>query len=177
MRTLLAFILAGTVATSSPAQNANTNIDSGSASITNKAQPVIKLSLSDAQITAPLVFTNGFLGQPDTTDLEGGGKAIFNFTITNAGTYVIEARINAPGDDSNSFYLNVDSQPEDPDMIWDVDVTDGFEPRTASWRGNSDAGNDEFNPKKFKLSAGPHKLIIVGREPAQLKDITIRPTE
>jgi hypothetical protein len=101
--------------------------------------------------------------------------AIFSFTITNAGNYVMQAVVNAPGEDSNSFYVNVDAQPEDPVMIWDIDVTNGFEERTVSWRGKGEAESDEFVPKRFNLSAGAHKLIIVGREPAQLKSISIRP--
>lgn len=177
MRITFTCVVAGTIAVSSLAQNTNLNLAAGSASSTNKAESVIKLSLSDAQIRAPLALTNGCLSQPDTTDLEGGGKATLNFAITNAGTFVIEAMVNAPADDSNSFYINVDADPEDPASIWDVDVTEGFERRTASWRGGSDAGNDEFSPKKFKLSAGSHKLIIVGREPAQLKDLAIRAAE
>jgi hypothetical protein len=54
-------------------------------------------------------------------------------------------------------------------------VTSGFEERTVSWRGKGTAESDEIVPKRFNLSAGAHKLIIVGREPAQLKSISIRP--
>ena len=41
---------------------------------------------------------------------------------------------------------------------------------------NGDASSDEFAPKRFKLSAGAHKLILVGREPSELKSISIHPT-
>jgi hypothetical protein len=60
-------------------------------------------------------------------------------------------------------------------MIWDIDVTNGFEERIVSWRGKGDVDNDEFKPMVFKLTAGEHKLIIVGREPTQLKSVSIRP--
>jgi hypothetical protein len=139
------------------------------------AQVAITLPLEAATVSAPLVFTNGYISQPEQTELADGGKAIFNFTITNAGNYVIQAVVSAPAEDANSFYVNVDAQPEDPMMIWDIDVTNGFEERTVSWRGNGTPESDEFVPKRFKLSAGAHKLIIVGREPALLKSITIRP--
>ena len=59
-------------------------------------------------------------------------------------------------------------------MIWDIDPTEGFEERAVSWRGNGDASSDEFAPKRFHLTAGAHKLIVVGREPALLKSISIR---
>jgi len=126
-------------------------------------------------ITAPFVLPNGILSQPEQTDVAEGGKAIYNFTITNAGNYLILGMVNAEEESMNSFFVNVDTQPDDL-MIWDIDLTKGFEERTVNWRGNGAADSGEFVPKRFKLSAGAHKLIIVGREPAQLKSISIRPT-
>ncbi len=130
---------------------------------------------SAAQITAPLVLKDGAISQPDKTELPEGGKAIFKLSVPKDGTYVIHAIVNAADEDSNSFYLNIDAQPEDPLMIWDMDVTKGFEERVVSWRGNGDSNSDEFVPKKFTLKAGEHKAIVIGREPTQLKSISIRP--
>jgi hypothetical protein len=122
-----------------------------------------------------MVLTDGYISQPERTELPAGGKAVFNFTITNAGTYVLKALVKGEGEDVNSFYVNIDAQPEDPMMICDFEVTNGFEERTVSWRGNGTPEADEIVPKKFNLTAGKHKLIIVGREPGQLKSISIRP--
>ena len=60
------------------------------------------------------------------------------------------------------------------------DCSDGTpEPNGCCYRdntgGNGDAGSDEFNPKVFPLKAGAHKLHLVGREPARLKSVSIRP--
>ena len=130
---------------------------------------------SAAVVTAPLVLKDGAISQPQQTELTEGGKAVFEFTLAKAGNYVIHAEVNAPAEDANSFFLNIDAPPEDPAMIWDIDVTSGFEERLVSWRGKGDVDNDEFKPKVFKLSAGPHKLFLVGREPTFLKSISIRP--
>ncbi len=132
---------------------------------------------SAATVTAPLVFTNYcILFEGGMADVADGGKAVFRFSITNAGDYQIEGVANAADDSSNSFFVNVDAQPTDPDMIWDIDVTTGFEKRLVNWRGDGDASNGQFVPKTFKLSAGEHTLILVGREPdAQLKSVTIFP--
>jgi hypothetical protein len=138
-------------------------------------QVVLMLPASAAVVSAPLILTNGCISQPETTELAGGGRAVFNFTVTNAGNYVVQALVDAPAEDSNSFYVNVDVPPKDPAMIWDIDVTSGFEERTVSWRGKGTAESDEIVPKRFNLSTGTHKLIIVGREPAELKSISIRP--
>lgn len=132
------------------------------------------LSATDAKVTAPLVVKDGAISNPDRTEIADGGKAIFEFTIAKAGNYEIHAVANAPDEDSNSFFLNIDAQPEDP-MIWDIEVTNGFEERVVNWRGNGESGSGEFSPKIFALSAGKHQLIVVGREPSQLKSVSIRP--
>ncbi len=95
-----------------------------------------------------------------------GGTAAYNFTIANAGNYEIEALVDAPTTDANSFYVNIDSVPQDSSMIWDImPVTSGFEQRIVSWRGGGSENNDQIVPKVFSLSAGPHQIIFVGREP------------
>lgn len=133
------------------------------------------LPASAAVVTAPLVLKDGAITHPETTELDAGGKAVFTFTVAKAGNYVIHAVVNAPDEESNSFFLNIDAKPEDPLMIWDMEVTKGFEERIVSWRGNGDSSADEFAPKRFALTAGEHKLILVGREPALLKSVSIRP--
>jgi len=132
---------------------------------------------SAAALTAPLVLTNDYLYlAAEQQELAGGGKAVFNFTIKDAGNYVIETLVSAPDESSNSFFVNIDAMPTDPDMIWDIDVTTGFEKRVMNWRGNGDANTDQFTPKSFKLEAGAHTLVIVGREPdVRLKSVTILP--
>jgi hypothetical protein len=174
MKIFFALLLAGTLAAPSLAQSATTNAAPSPAS-NQLAQAALALPLSAAVVTAPMILTNGILSQPDRTELPEGGKAVFNFTVPQAGQYVLKALVNAPGEDANSFYVNVDAPPEDPAMIWDIDVTGGFEERTVNWRGNGTPESDEIVPKRFHLSAGAHKLIIVGREPAELKRLTLQP--
>jgi hypothetical protein len=173
MKTASALLLTCSLAIPSFAQAAITNAPPAPAS--NRVTRVtLTLPASAAVVSAPLILTNGCLSQPERTELPDGGKAVFNFTVTEAGNYVLQALVNAPGEDSNSFYVNMDAPPEDPAMIWDIDMTSGFEERTVSWRGNGTPESDEIVPKRFKLTAGAHKLIIVGREPAELKRITVQ---
>jgi hypothetical protein len=59
-------------------------------------------------------------------------------------------------------------------MIWDVTVTTGFEQQLVSWRGNGTDVSDQFVPQIFNLTAGTHRLIIVGREAnTQLQSLSI----
>jgi hypothetical protein len=153
------------------AQDAKTNADAAIPA------PIKSFNASDATLTAPLVLTNDYIVlQGDQAEVTNGGKAVFNFTVTNAGNFEIDTLVNAPDESSNSFFLNIDAQPVDPDMIWDVAVTGGFEKRVVSWRGSGDSGSDEFSPKRFKLDSGKHDIIIIGREPGTLlKSLSIRP--
>jgi hypothetical protein len=102
---------------------------------------------------------------PSIGDISGGA-AIYNFTITNAGNYEVQALVNAPSLNANSFYVNIDGQPQDATMIWDImPITSGFEQRIVSWRGNGSENNDLISPKVFQLSTGSHQITFVGREP------------
>lgn len=176
MKTALPFLLACGLSLSAFAQEAKTNAaPAPAAAATNQPLPVAVLPVSAATVTAPLVLTNGILSQPDMTGVEDGGKAVFTFAVTNEGDYTITGQVNAPDDSSNSFYINLDAQPEDPTMIWDVEVTDGFETRTVNWRGSGESGSGEFSPKKFHLTAGNHKIILIGREPTELKSLSVCP--
>jgi hypothetical protein len=130
-----------------------------------------------AALTAPLALTNDYIYLTTAqAELPDGGKAVFNFSVTNAGDYQIQTMVCAPDESSNSFFVNIDASPVDPDMIWDIPVTAGFETRVINWRGNGDSSTDQFTPKSFKLEAGAHTLIIIGREPGTLlKSLTIFP--
>ena len=133
------------------------------------APPVVGTGISyEAEagaITAPFTSAGGSISQSTTTDLAGGGRAVYTFSVTNAGEYAIQAYVNAPGLTENSFYLNIDAEPQDPAMAWDIlPPTVGFENRLISWRGNGTADANELVPKFFNLSQGTHQLIIIGRE-------------
>jgi hypothetical protein len=95
-----------------------------------------------------------------------GGTASYNVTITNAGNYEIQALVYAPSANANTFLVNIDGQPQNPGMIWDITpLTSGFEERTVSWRGDGSASSDQFVPMIFTLSAGSHQIVFVGGDP------------
>jgi hypothetical protein len=124
----------------------------------------LTFAASSATITAPFVLSGGAISQSVQTGVTNGGTATFSFTITNAGSYVVQAIVNAPGDSENSFYVNIDGQPTDPYMVWQVPVTTNYQTLLVSWQGNGTYDNSEFVPEIFTLTAGTHQLIFVGRE-------------
>jgi len=135
--------------------------------------PVPSSSLTFAaqsgSISSPFVLgTNGttiYVYQPiQTVGINGNGIATYNFTITNAGNYEVQALVNAPNDAANSMYVNVDGVPQDPGMTWDVLTTSGFEERLVSWRGNGTDTANQFVPWIFPLTNGVHQILFYGRE-------------
>jgi hypothetical protein len=47
-------------------------------------------------------------------------------------------------------------------MVWDiVNLTNGFQERIVSWRGNGTYNKNEFDPKVFSFSTGTHELILM----------------
>ncbi|MDD5141091.1 MAG: choice-of-anchor Q domain-containing protein [Verrucomicrobiales bacterium] len=141
------------------------------------APPVVLAGLTFAAETgvlaAPFATASTVVGgavinyiyQPTQTSVVAdGGSASYYFTITEAGDYAIQALVNAPNGAANSFYVNIDAQPQDPTMIWDVTLTSGFEQRIISWRGTGTDVANQFVPKFFNLTAGLHQVIFRGRE-------------
>lgn len=128
-------------------------------------------------ITAPFVTNSGgYISQSQSTGLADGGAAIYAFNLTNAGSYVISATVNAPGDAANSLYVNLDADPTDPAMIWDIPITSGFEERTVSWRGNGTVDLNQYIPAVFNLTAGTHRLVVRGREAnVQVRRLSVLP--
>jgi hypothetical protein len=158
-----------------------------SVTVTNATPPPgtnLTFAATSGTISAPFAVNGTAISQPAYTTLVDSGQAVYTFSIPTAGNYVVSALVNAPTTDNNSFWVNIDAQPADPTMIWDVPVTTGFASQTVSWRGNGTVDRkspsgfaDQFSPKVFSLSAGTHQLIVRGREGGtQLGTITIAPT-
>ncbi|MCR4335624.1 MAG: right-handed parallel beta-helix repeat-containing protein [archaeon] len=101
----------------------------------------------------------------ETSNPLNGGKAVCNLNVSEAGEYVIQVNANAPNDGSNSIFINVDSDANSDQMVWDIPIAIGFQDSNANWRGQD--GNFEYSqfiPKTFDLNADMHKVIIIGRE-------------
>lgn len=144
--------------------------------IVNPAAQVSGLTFEaeSGTVTAPFVSSGGAISQPSETGLSGSGRATYSFMVTNTGDYLVQMNVNAPSEARNSLFLNIDAEPEDPDAIWHIPVTSGFETRIASWQGGGTYAAPEFVPKAFTLTAGTHQLIIRGRESGvEINSITI----
>src|SRR5688572_22352772 len=124
-------------------------------------------------ISAPFTITNGYVYQPLETAVTNGGRASYEFTITNSGKYAIMASVNTPHAASNSFYVKIDGEPQDADSLWVFPAKaglTGFTERLVSSRANASPTGHAV----YTLSVGPHQLVIRGSGAnAQLDRVTI----
>lgn len=94
-----------------------------------------------------------------------GGRAVFGIVMPSSGTITWAATVNATDSSHNSFFVNMNDEPEHPAHIWDiVSLTSGLESRNISWRGNGTFDDPEYDLNSWTLAGGTHKLIIRGRE-------------
>ena len=125
--------------------------------------PGMSFAADAGVISSPFVTSGGIVSQSVDSGVSDGGLAVYAFSITNAGDYLIQAVVNAPGDAANSFYVNIDAEPTDPYMVWHIPVTSGFQTSYVSWQGNGTPDVPELINKVFPLAAGSHQIIIRGR--------------
>ncbi|MFC1727437.1 glycosyl hydrolase family 28-related protein [Patescibacteria group bacterium] len=135
---------------------------------TSPPLPGLSWEAEGGNISSPFLIDGGLVYQTteasSPTDSANSGRAVYDFSLNQPGNYLVKAVVNADSTNSNSFWINIDTEPTDPTMIWDIDLTSGLEERTVSWRGSGTFDNNEFDPKVFSLTAGQHTLIIRGRE-------------
>lgn len=138
--------------------------------------PGLMFQATAGTVGAPFVASSGYISQPRETGLEDGGRAVYGFTISAPGKYIIAADVHAPHEGANSFYVNIDADPVDPGMIWDVPISSGFTNAEVSWRGKGTDVSNQYAPATFDLTNGTHYLVVRGREPnVRLAGFTIKP--
>ncbi len=91
------------------------------------------------------------------------GRAVYNFTVTEPGLYVIWGRMFAPGGTRNSFWVSIDDGPE---WLWDLNKGRYWRWQIVSHRGPSGFPPSvaDIDPVIVNLAAGDHRLIFRGRE-------------
>ena len=114
----------------------------------------IFLPAASGRIDPPFQVHGDSISQTVETGVTTGGRAVYTIEIGYPGTYVIQAAVHAPDEGANSFFLNIDAEPQSPSMIWDLLATTAFEEQLVNWRGNGP------RPKVFDLSAGTHQVVI-----------------
>ncbi|MGH7973039.1 MAG: Ig-like domain-containing protein, partial [Limisphaerales bacterium] len=156
--------------------SSSTSSSAATVNVTAPSPVPLTFASTSGAITAPFTASNGLLSQAINSDVTNGGRAVYTVNIPAAGDYQVSAMVIAPNVSQNSFYINFDSDPTDPAMIWDVALTATLASEPVTWRGTGTDASDQFSPKIFTLAQGTHQLIILGREGnTQLGTITITP--
>jgi hypothetical protein len=102
-------------------------------------------------------------------DPAAAGEAVYGFSVPSAGNYSVTMSVLGP--DGNSLFVNIDSEPTSPDMIWDFPNNTSYATYPVTWRLTGGV-----NPQTWSLSAGVHRLIVRGREAGvSISQVTIAP--
>lgn len=129
--------------------------------------PFIVASDNTASGSAYVTQPTGTLNADPTSDM--AGRMTFDFSMPGEGPARIFARIRAPSEDNDSFWVRVDMQPY---VRWNDlnQVSAG----NWVWDDVHDSDGDPMVAVQFNLTAGMHRLEIAFREPnAQLDRVVI----
>lgn len=126
--------------------------------------PKVEFEAEDMTLANEFGVAGDCVRQTVTTNTVGqGGSARYTFNITTAGTYRVRATVTSPSGGENSFFINIDANPQGT-HIWDTVVSTTPVEELANWRGNGSPTAPQFSPKTFNLDAGEHELVLMGRE-------------
>ena len=126
-------------------------------------------------VDPPFVIENNlFIVQRTFTDpnnpLAGGG-AYWDFLVPSEGDYVIRGKVGMYDDGSNSFYLQVDGQPDTTMQFTSQQFTTGRQYRYVTWPA------PYSSPHLFHLTAGVHRLYLRNREfDTELEEWIVEPS-
>jgi hypothetical protein len=121
------------------------------------AQPGLGIAAQVAEVASPFVLTNGYVFQPIETGITNSGRAVYSFSLTNSGQFAIQAITETPNPEVSSLFVNIDSEPEGPEMVWKIPAVSGLKTNLVT--------TGLGRPRYFNLGSGDHQIIIRGREP------------
>ncbi len=102
-----------------------------------------------------------------STGAPGRSNAQYCFTVAQAGTYSLRARVLTPDSKSDSFFVRVDGAPVDG-YLWDTGTRSTYVNDQVSDRGGAD-------PVTVRLNAGVHTVTVYLREDgARLDTLTLQ---
>jgi len=111
-------------------------------------------------VSPPLLVSNGCLIQEITGPGSQPGLAAYRFSITNSGSFVLQALVAAPRGQTNSLSVNIDAEPDRTAMVWEVSPSVGFSNQLVFWSAESASSTPYPRRKVFNLGRGEHRLFI-----------------
>ncbi|MBN1155354.1 T9SS type A sorting domain-containing protein [candidate division KSB1 bacterium] len=140
----------------------NFTVTSGDATvIENPTSNHIVLEAEVGQLTYPMQIKNDagasggkYITVPQEYEDDSMAKAVYDFTTSHQGPYVVWGRVRSTGDTHDSFKISLDNQPE---VVWHI-------PGNWNWTWDQVYVFNGDDPVQFNLSAGAHQLTVKNRE-------------
>ena len=130
----------------------------------------VLINAESGTLTAPMQIAstpNTPGGSYIVTPTSNSGSAVYNFNITQAGTYKIIAEAFAANASSDSFRIKIDNGTA---YIWDLNPTGNsalyniWRQSEITGRGTGTLSAPQFNPLTVQLSSGSHTITVSGIE-------------
>ena len=131
---------------------------------------VIFLKAESGVIKEPMQVVsspNSPVGSYITTTTKYVGTAVYNFNITEPGTYEIVGTVYGTDRLDDSFFVKIDNGVDD---AWDLNPTEDpalfnvWMQDKVTARGTGTTNAPQFDPLAVQLEAGPHTITFRGRE-------------
>lgn len=124
-------------------------------------QPVNNMQASNATAISPMVVANG-IGYATATD--SGGLLIFGFNVTTNSSISFLANVQGPNNASNSFDVQMNGIPVEPQNVFDIAAAPGWQTVAVSQRGNGTDLAPQFPTNVWSALTGNNYLAVMGRE-------------
>lgn len=126
------------------------------------AQPAaLFVAASSGVVSGPLIIREDCLQASSQLNFAQSGRAEYAFVLTNGGDFVLRALVATPTNRPGKLYINIDAEPVEAQTLWSIPPAAGFTNRFIAWQADEQTQNRTV----FRLSSGPHALIVRSQDP------------
>jgi hypothetical protein len=127
-------------------------------------QPIV-IQASKGKITGPFLVSNGWIIHSTPAGLTQGGRAVYEFTTTEPGTYAVVVVLKGNGATNNVVHVGIDKEEfvSETDGKWQFTAKPLLQTIPVGCRSSEGDRLTRGSPTRFKLEPGKHKLVVQGR--------------
>lgn len=128
------------------------------------AEPIV-IKAKDGQITEPFLVSKDAIVHSAQSELVKGGRAIYQFTTVEPGTYVILAALKGSGETNIVLHVGIDKEEfaTETDGKWQFTAKPVLQSIPVGCRSSDGDPIARGKPMRFNLVPGTHKLLVQGR--------------
>ncbi len=119
----------------------------------------VSIPATSGAITYPFEIDGKTVVQARDTSIETGGRAVYTFSITNAGDYLIWAALSGKPGKSTTLKISLGARAQPSSFLWQFEPSDTIRRQPVGSKKNARSYRDYC---VFSLPAGTHQLDVRG---------------